>query len=182
MAQYGFIHDKLDVKLLVLYVLSRAAGVLDRDTLLDLTMVDDGVDYFTFMEALSELEETDHLTCEDNCYSITEKGRKNSSVCESSLPFSVKRRCARKLAGVNAALRRSAQVRAEVLPRPEGDGCTLRLSLDDEASNLLTVELFSPSQAQAERLADGFKARPELVYNSLLDVLLDLSGKEGTSE
>lgn len=182
MAQYGFIHDKLDVKLLVLYILSRAAAPLDRDTLLDLTMVDDGVDYFTFMEVLAELEETDHLTCEDDRYAITEKGRKNSSVCESSLPYSVKRKCARKLVGVNAALRRDAQVRAEVLPRGENGDCTLRLSLDDEASNLLTIELFSPSQAQAERLAEGFKARPEQVYNSLLDVLLDLSGKEGTAE
>lgn len=181
MAQYGFIHDKLDVKLLVLYVLSRAAAPLDRDTLLDLTMVDDGVDYFTFMEVLSELEETDHLTCEDDHYAITEKGRKNSSVCESSLPYSVKRKCARKLVGVNAALRRDAQVRADVLPREDGS-CTLRLALNDEESNLLTIELLSPSQAQAERLAEGFKIRPEQVYNSLLDVLLDLSGKEGTAE
>lgn len=178
MAQYGFIHDKLDVKLLVLYILSRAAGPVDRDTLIDLTMVDDGVDYFTFMEVLSELESTCHLTLEDERYTITDKGRKNSAVCESSLPYSVKRRAMRKLAGVNAALRRDAQVRCEIIPRADGT-CTLRLTLDDEDANLLTVELLSPTTEQAERLGESFRARPEQVYNGILDVLIDQSGKEG---
>lgn len=181
MAQYGFIHDKLDVKLLVLYILSRAAGPLDRDTLTDLSMIDDGVDYFTFMEVLSELEETDHLTCESECYTITEKGRKNSAVCESSLPYSVKRRALRKLSGVNAALRRSAQIRAEILPREEG-GHTLRLTLDDDRSNILTIELLAPSEEQAQRLGESFKSKPEQVYNTVLDVLLDQSGKEDATE
>ncbi len=181
MAQYGFIHDKLDVKLLVLYILSHAVGPVDRDNLLEVAMVDDGVDYFTFMEVLSELEESEHITCEVERYAITDKGRKNSAVCESSLPYSVKRKCLRKLSGVNAALRRSAQVRSQVTPLGDGT-CTLRLSLDDEDANLLTIELLAPSQAQAERLSDGFQARPEQVYNSLLDVLLELSGKEGNTE
>ena len=181
MAQYGFIHDKLDVKLLVLYILAHAVGPVDRDNLLEVAMVDDGVDYFTFMEVLSELEESEHLTCEEERYTITDKGRKNSAVCESSLPYSVKRKCLRRLAGVNAALRRSAQVRSHILPLEDG-GCTLRLSLDDEDANLLTIELLAPSKAQAERLAEGFQARPEQVYNSLLDVLLELSGKAGAAE
>lgn len=178
MPQYGFIHDKLDVKLLVLYILSRAAGSLDLDTLLDLTMVDDGVDYFTFMEVLSELENTGHLTMEDNRYAATDKGRRNSAVCESSLPYSVRRRAMRKLTGVNAALRRNAQVRAEILPRTEA-GCTLRLTLDDDQANLLTIELFSPSEVQAGLLAESFKSHPEQIYNGVLDLLIDQGGKEG---
>lgn len=181
MAQYGFIHNKLDVKLLVLYILSCAAGPLERDTLIDLAMVDDGVDYFTFMEVLSELEETEHLTCTGDSYAITDKGRKNSAVCESSLPYSVKYKAMLKLSKVNAALRRDAQVRSEILPR-DGGAYTLRLALDDEAENLLTIELLAPSLAQAEQLAEHFRTRPEQVYNSVLDILLDQSGKEGAPE
>lgn len=171
MARYGFIHDKLDIKFLLLFILARAAAPLDFATLTDLTMIDEGVDYFEFAEALSELVETGHAALEDGLYSITDKGRKNGAVCESSLPYSVRGKCSRNLARVNAALRRDAQVRAEVLPREDGT-CTLRLSLDDEDGNLLTIELLSPSPDQAARLADGFRARPEQVYNGVLDVLL----------
>ena len=68
MARYGFIHDKLDIKFLILYLMARAAAPIDFPTLTDLTMCDDGVDYFEFTEAVAELVETDHLTLEDGLY------------------------------------------------------------------------------------------------------------------
>ena len=85
----------------------------------------------------------------------------------------------RKLTKVNAALRRNAQVRADILPREDG-GYTLRLALDDEAANLLTIELLSPSQEQAQTLAERFRRRPEQIYNNVLEVLLNASGEEET--
>ena len=173
MARYGFIHDKLEIKFLVLYIMSRAAAPLDFSTLTDLTLIDEGVDYFDFAEAVAELVESGHLELtEDGRYVITEKGKKNGMVCESSLPYSVKSKCSRRLVELNAELRRDAQVRAQILPREEDGTCTLRLSLDDGAGNLLTVELLSPSEDQAERLAEGFRSHPEQVYNGILDVLL----------
>lgn len=171
MPRYGFIHDKLDIKFLVLYILARAAAPLDFSTLTDLTMIDEGVDYFEFAEALSELVASGHAREEEGMYTITEKGRKNGAVCESSLPFSVKSKCSIRLSKVNAVLRRDAQVRAEIFPRSDGT-CTLRLSLDDAHDNLFTLELMAPSEDQGRHLAEGFKARAEQIYNSVLDVLL----------
>ncbi len=182
MARYGFIHDKLEIKFLVLYIMSRAAAPLDFSTLTDLTLTDEGVDYFDFAEAVAELVESGHLELNDGRYAITEKGRKNGTVCESSLPYSVKSKCSRRLVKLNAELRRDAQVRAQILPRGEDGTCTLRLSLDDGAGNLLTVELLSPSENQAERLAEGFRSRPEQVYNGILDVLLKEADAAETKE
>lgn len=181
MTQHGFIHDKLDIKLLVLYILSQAAGPLNRDILLDLAMVDGGVDYFSFMEVLSELQETEHLFCEKEQFVITEKGRKNSAICESSLPYSVKRKALRKLAGVNTALRRNAQVRSEILPQEKG-GFTLCLTLDDDKVNLLTIQLLAPTREGAEQLAENFCRRPERIYNNVLDLLFDQEEQGGAAE
>ena len=62
------------------------------DTLLDLTLCDDAVDYFDFSECLADLVKTEHLTLdeESGLYAITEKGRRNSEICETSLPYSVR--------------------------------------------------------------------------------------------
>lgn len=46
MPQFGFIRDKLDVKVLVLYLAARVAAPIDFATLTDLCMCDEGVDYF----------------------------------------------------------------------------------------------------------------------------------------
>ena len=170
MARYGFIHDKLDIKFLVLYLTARLAGPVDFAALTELTMCDAGVDYFEFAEAVSELVETGHLALEDGRYTITEKGRRDGAACESSLPYSVKRKCNGSLAEINGVLRRDAQIRAEAEARPDG-GFTARLSLDDETGNLLSLELFCPSLEQAERLCEAFKARPERIYNDVLESL-----------
>lgn len=176
MAQHGFIHDKLDLKMLELYLLARAAGPVDPETLTDLVRRHEGVNYFEFTEATAELVNTGHLVQTDEGYVITEKGRSNSAACESSLPYSVRRRCAQDLVPINAALRRNAQVRGEKRVN-EDASITARMTLDDDSGNLLTIELICPSEAQADRLIAGFRERPEQVYNDVLEALS--SGRGG---
>ena len=62
----GFIHDKLDIKLLILYLLSRTAAPIDFATLTDLSMCDPGVDYFDFAEAVGELVQSSHILFQDS--------------------------------------------------------------------------------------------------------------------
>lgn len=170
MARQGYIHDKLDLKMLELYLLAHAAGPIGPDTLAELTMRHEGVEYFDFAEATAELVKSGHLSAENERYVITEKGRLNSAACESSLPYSVRRRCDEDLAPINAALRREAQVRGE--KRSNADGSvTARLALDDGSANLMTLELLCPDEAQADRLINGFRARPEQVFNTVLQAL-----------
>ena len=72
----GFIHDKLDIKFLILYLMARVAGPVDFTTLADLTFCDDGVEYFDFAESVAELVSTGHLAVEGDLYTITDKGRR----------------------------------------------------------------------------------------------------------
>ena len=124
MARQGYIHDKLDLKMLELYLLARAAGPIGPDTLAELTMRHEGVEYFDFAEATAELVKSGHLSVENERYVITEKGKLNSAACESSLPYSVRRRCDEDLAPINAALRREAQVRGEKRSNADGSAQT----------------------------------------------------------
>ncbi len=177
MKRHGFIRDKLDIKFLILYLMSRTATPIDFFTLTELTLCDDGIDYFDYAECLSELVTTEHLVLEDKRYAITEKGRLNSLHCESSLPYSVRLKCDKNLVAINAVLRRNAQVRAQVEEREEG-GCTLHLFLDDDSGNLLTVSLFTATRERAEQMGKRFRTRPELVYKALVEELMDESEKK----
>ena len=159
MGRTGFIHDKLDIKFLILYLMDRVAGPVDFAALAELTFCDDGVEYFDFAESVAELVDTGHLAIQDERYVITDKGRRNGKICESSLAYSVRRKCDRNLAKLNAVLRRNAQVRSEILPREDGS-VTLRLILDDDKGNLMTLDLLTVSEEQAGQLADRFRAQP----------------------
>lgn len=175
MPRYGYIRDKLDVKVLVLYLTSRTAAPIDFPTLTDLSMCDEGVDYFMFSEAVSDLIESGHLLLAEQRYSITEKGRKICSICENDLPASIRQKCDRNLAVLNARLRQEAQIRTEINPRANNDGFTIRLILDDNDGNLMTVELYSPTEEQATKLATAFRNCPERIYRSLVSALNEAS-------
>ena len=114
---------------------------------------------------------------ENERYVITEKGKLNSAACESSLPYSVRRRCDEDLAPINAALRREAQVRGE--KRSNADGSvTARLALDDASANLMTLELLCPDEARADQLINVFRAKPEQVFHAVLQALAGDSEEE----
>ena len=162
MARFGFIHDKLDIKLLVLYIMDRVAAPIDFATLTDLSMCDSGMDYFQFAEAAAELADSGHF--------ITEKGRRACAAGESSLSSVIRQRCDRRLAPLNQALKRKAQVRARVEEAPLG--FAVCLSMDDDQGSLFSLSLLSPTKEDAQRIADHFLTHPDRVYNGLLGVLL----------
>ena len=83
MGRVGFIQDKLEIKFLILYVASRLIEPVPFEAMQELTMCDDGIDFFDFSECLSNLVESQHLTLsDDGLYAITEKGLHNGAICE----------------------------------------------------------------------------------------------------
>ena len=166
----GFIHGKLDIKLLILYLTSRLAGPVDFPTLTDLTMCDDGVDYFQYAEAVSELVASGHLQQEDGMYAITDKGIRNISAGESSLSPVIRKRCDQRLVPLNNAIHHKAQVKATV-SKTENSGWQVTISLSDESAPLFSLDLWAPSAETAEQIAQRFREHPERIYNGILGVL-----------
>ena len=172
MAPKGFIQDKLEIKFLILYLAARVIEPVPFDTMLDLTLCDDAIDYFDFSDCLADLVRTENLTVDEKSgfYSITEKGRRNSEICESSLPYSVRMHCDENLVRVNDAIRRQAQVQADVSDNEDGT-CTLHLRLDDVGTPLLQLELLTPSRPQAAAMAHRFQSDPTAHYYHIVTLL-----------
>ena len=159
--------------------MARVAAPIDFPTLTELTVCDDGIGYFEFAEAVSELVESGHLTLEDGLYSITEKGRENGAACESSLPYSVRMHCDENLVKVNEALRREAQVRSQVSENQDGT-CTLKLDFNDETTPLLHLELLVPERKQADTMAQCFQDEPTDFYRQIIQLLTQRNGSQNS--
>ena len=54
----GFIHEKLDIKILILYILNHLPAAVDAQTLSDLVFCDNGIGYFDYSDCLAELVDT----------------------------------------------------------------------------------------------------------------------------
>ena len=181
MSSAGYIRDELDLKLLVLYIMSHTAGSITFLQLLDLALCDAGVDYFSLTQAVEHMVETGQLLCKDGRYSITEKGRRNSEICQSSLPYSVRMHCDENLVKVNEALRREAQVQTQIQPN-EDSTYTLHLYFCDAGGPLLDLRLLVPDQVQAAAMAARFQSDPSSIYHAIAGLLSRPADKEDSHE
>ena len=173
MQRLGFIHDMLDVKVLILFVMARVNYPLASSEVYELCYQDDCLSYFDVCTAIPELVKSGHLEeIEEQKYSITQKGRADGGLTEDSIAFTVKQRAENAVAKFNRQIRRSSFVKTQVLPRDGGDFSVI-MSLDDEMGNLMTLELVAPNQRQAVRLGKLFEKKAEMVYNLTMAELLD---------
>ena len=173
MQRLGFIHDMMDVKVLILYVMSRVNYPVTVQQIYELCYQDECLSYFDVCTAVPEMVNSLHLQqLEDGCYQVTEKGRADGSLTQDSIAFSVRQRAENAVARFNRQIRRSSFVKTHILPRDNGDFSVV-LSLDDDMGNLMTLELMAPDQRQAVRLSRLFEKKAERVYNLTMAELLD---------
>ena len=173
MKRLGFIHDMMDVKVLILFVMARVGYPVGMQEIYELCYQDDCVSYFDVCTAIPEMVDTGHLQeTEPMKYEITEKGRDAGAITEDSIAYTVKQRAENAVAKYNRQIRRSSFIRTQTIPRETGDYSVV-MSLDDEQGNLMTLELMAPDQRQAVRLGKLFERKAENVYNLVMAELLD---------
>ena len=173
MQRLGFIQDMMDVKVLILFVMSRVGYPVNVQQIYELCFQDDCLSYFDICTALPEMVESNHLkNVENDCYEITEKGRETAKLVEDSIAFSVRQKAENAVDRFNRKARRSSFVRTEINQRENGDFSVV-VSLDDEMGNLMKLELVAPNQRQANRLSRLMEKKAEAVYNLTMAELLD---------
>jgi hypothetical protein len=173
MQRLGFIHDMLDVKVLILFVTARSSYPMTLQEIYEVCYQDDCLSYFDVCTAVPEMVTSGHLKqLDDERFEITDKGRETGSLTEDSIAFTVKQRAENAVDKFNRQIRRSSFVKTKIVPRENGDYSVI-MALDDEVGNLMTLELVAPDQRQAVRLGKLFEKKAENVYNLAMAELLD---------
>lgn len=161
----------VDIKILILFILNRLTEPVDMDTLAEITLLDNGIGYFDLTECVASLTETGHITLDGGKYAVTDKGRRNGEITESSLPYSVRLKAEKSASQIRERTRRSAMIRtARVIRR--GGGYDVTLSLSDGLGEIMHTVVFAADEKQAAALENGFRDRAEQIYNQFLDSIL----------
>lgn len=171
MNNFGFIHDELDIQILILYILEKLPGPVAPYTLSDLCLFDGGFTWFDYSQCLAKLIRTGHVDEADGSYCITDKGRRNVNTVATSLPYTVRAKADRLTAPVAAAMRRSSQIETDVQPSDAKGGHTVSLRLSDGVGELIEMRLAVPDEKRANEIAETFRAEAEDIYNRIILVL-----------
>ena len=167
---FGIFQGKLDIKILILFILRQLPGEVSGETLANLAQTDGNVGYFEFAECLSELIDTGHVEKTIVGYVITDKGRKNCETVETSLPFTSRKKLEKRIQPMAEIMRRKAMITAghEV----NAEGITVHLAVSDGVSDVLDLRILCGSDSDAQTMEKNFRDRAEQYYNDIMGMLL----------
>ena len=173
MQRLGFIHDMMDVKVLILFVTARANYPMTAQEIYEVCYQDECLSYFDVCTAVPEMVTSGHLKLlEGERYEITEKGRQDGALTEDSIAFTVKQKAENAVSKYNRQLRRKSFVKTQIVPKENGEASVI-MGLDDEMGSLMTLQLTAPDQRQAVRLSKLYERKAETLYNLIMAELLD---------
>ena len=164
--RFGFIHEKLDIKLLILFVLRHLPAEIDAEKLADLVLIDGGIGYFDYKVCLAELVNTAQISEEDGYYRVTAKGSRNCEVLENTLPYSVRAKAERTMAPVIAEMRRSSMILAN--HEVGENGVIVYLAMNDGVGNIFDLKILAADEQQAKKIEKNFKRNAENFYNRFI--------------
>jgi len=173
---FGFIHQRVEIKVLILFIMRRLSEPVTPDVLVGLTLCDDGIGYFDVTECISMLIETKHIRHENGKYSLTPKGERNGEILEKNLPFSVRKRAEDATALIRANLSRDAMIKTHSSVGDNGD-YKVSLSLSDGVGDIISMDLFTVNENQAKALEKGFKMNAEKIYHAIIAMLVEKAGE-----
>ena len=170
MERLGFIHEKLDIKILILFLLRRLPGAVAPIDLQDLTQqCDEGFGYFEYSDCLAELIENGLISEEEDGLRISARGASAGETVESSLPYSVRKKAEKIIAPEAERLLRLSMLTAEhELKKGE---CFVTLAMSDGKGEIIRLKILSSGEAQAERIEENFRRHAEKIYGQIIELL-----------
>ena len=166
----GLIHEELDYKILILYIIRRMPAPIEAEQLFDLCLCDNGVEYFDFAEYLNDLIASGHISQTDDGLVITEKGSRNVDAVESSLPYSVRRAADKAIVPAADELARFELIRTSYEKTADGS-CFVHLSMSDGTADLIDMKLYCAGEKQARLIKKNFRRKAEKYYNEIITLV-----------
>jgi len=168
---FGFIHEQIEIKVLILFIMRRLPEPVTADVLLELTMCDEGICYFDVTECVDKLVKTKHLHYADNIYSLTKKGEHNGEILEKNLPYSVRIKAEDAVLPIRTTQNRNTMIKTHRIVDDSG-GYRVALSLSDGVGEIIAIELYAANEQQANTFEKGFNKSAEKVYHTVIETIM----------
>lgn len=170
----GGLTDDLEVKILICFLLKNMEQPLSFDQINEVLQQTGFVNYFEFVEAISDLQRTEHIcsvTGEDGeeAFQLTEIGAAMAQTFHGTLPLTVREKT---VETAGQLINRQKQMQdIEVNYHAISDGYVLTMKMKDIGSDLMDLQLFIPTEDECIELRENIYKDPLLLYKTMLAVL-----------
>jgi len=167
--------DKDDIKIFVLYLLRNLNCPLDFNTINDIVVQDEVVNYFDFAECFAELLETGNISEHKDddgtlMYLITNQGIHVSDNLHSKLLRSIRDRSLRSAYRLLNFRDRNAKTLSRAVENSDGT-FEFQCEISENGREILSLKIAVDTKRQLEQMKYYFDEYTEDIYTELLSIL-----------
>lgn len=166
----GGLTDIRDIKILICYLIESVKSPLTNSQIHDIFSDGQYVNYFSFCEALADLEKYGNISVSNDVYHLTDLGKTTSSTYKSTIPSSLRDNVVTSAMKLLAKVKREKDITYDI--SPVTDGFSVKCSVNDGDFTLLKFEIYAPDMYQAELIVNKFKSDPTKLYINTMNTLL----------
>lgn len=163
------IENKSDVKIFILYLLKHADEPFEFNTINDLVLQDEFVNYFDFALCFSELLDAGQIdefdNGEDKLYAISDSGMQILEGYESSLLPVIRERALKSAVKLINSKRTGERFNKELV-QCDG-GYMLKLTVSDKKRKRLALEFFVKEESDAQKWFSNLGERYDIIYRGI---------------
>ena len=169
MEPLGYLHNKMDVKVLVLFILSRIDSPLRLEDLYEVAYQDDSLNYFTLVESIGELQSSGHITADaDGRYYITDECLTHGSYVDDSPAVPVVHKVSAAIADKINQLHRDSMLTADT-HQDENGRWIASVHYRDGDMPMLSLSLMAPNEEVGKAMAENMKRSIAQLYKTAMD-------------
>ena len=174
--------EKNDIKIFILYLLKNLNYPLDFNTISDIVVQDEFVNYFDFAECFAELldcgnieqlppdPDADGEKKNKELYRITPNGITIAEQLQSALLNMIKDKSLKSAMRLLSFKSRGSDVSCSYTEREDGR-FDLHCEVSEKDNKILELGLIIESKYQLDKMLYNFNERPEVVYRGIISLL-----------
>lgn len=172
--------DKNDIKIFILYLLKNLNYPLDFNTIGDIVVQDEFVNYFDFAECFAELLDSGNIeqirspdkgkSSKGELYRVTETGITIAEQLQSSLLNMIKEKSLKSALRMLSFKSRGSDVSCKTAEREDGR-YDLLCEVSENGCKLLELGMIIDTKYQLDKMVYNFNERPEVVYRGIISLL-----------
>lgn len=182
MKHYYKIDDKVEIRLIVLYTLSRSSRPLTAYEISHILLGSAIIDFFDIHDALAFLTDADEIymfrdTDDKLLYSLTPSGKLGAESFSDKIPLEVKEYTDECISELVKEQKKQNSIIAKSVP-VSYDEYNAHLELNDGKRNLLSMDIYANDEKLARTMCKSFRKNTNQIYDLILNMLMKSADDE----
>lgn len=173
--------EKNDIKIFILYLLKNLNYPLDFNTISDIVIQDEFVNYFDFAECFGELLDIGNIAklpdavdengrCLPEMYQITDKGICVAEQLQSNLLNMIREKSLKSAMRLLSFKSRGSDVKCVYSEREDGR-FDLKCEVIEGGATIMELGLVIDDRERLDKMIYNFNERPEVIYRGVISLL-----------